>query len=93
MRALRPPTNVSWGSIPRVGVITWVQFVVGSLLCSERLTAGILRFSLLLKPSVLNSNSMRNACTVCLMHESLAQEIGRPLLTLLSLNLFDMIIN
>ena len=37
------------GSIPRLGVILWVEFVVGSCPCSEREVLWVLSFSPLLK--------------------------------------------
>ena len=33
-------TNVTRGSIPGLGVVLWVEFVVGSLFCSERFFSG-----------------------------------------------------
>ena len=39
----------------------WVEFVVGSLLCSERFSPGTPVFPSPQKPTFLNSNSIRNA--------------------------------
>ena len=50
------------GSIPALGVIMWVELVIGSLLCSERFFSGYSGFPSL-KPTLLNSNSIRNART------------------------------
>ena len=38
----------------------WVEFVVGSLLCSERFFSGYTGFSLSSKTNILNFNSIRN---------------------------------
>ena len=48
------------GSIPGPGVIQcmWVEFVVGSLLCSERFFSGYYGFPLSLKTTFPNSNSI-----------------------------------
>ena len=41
----------------------WVEFVVGSLLCSERFFSGYSGFPLSSKPTLPNSNSIRNVRT------------------------------
>ena len=43
---VRVLANVIRGSIPGLGVIMWVEFVVGSLLCSDRCFSGYSGFPL-----------------------------------------------
>ena len=45
-------------------IIRWVEFVVGSLPCSERFFFGYSGFPLSLKPTFLNSMSIWNARTL-----------------------------
>ena len=54
-----PPTSVAgFTSLRRRHM--WVEFVVGSLLCSERFFCGYSSFPSLQKPIFTNSNSTRN---------------------------------
>ena len=54
-----PPTNVAWVQIPPLTHM-WVEFVVGSLLCSERFFSGYSGFPLSSKTNISrNSSSTR----------------------------------
>ena len=74
-------SEIMWGSIPG---LMWVEFVVSSLLCSERFFSGYSGFPFSQKPTLLNSNLIRNAR----MFDTWAFGSGdrQPLLTLPSLN-------
>ena len=61
----------------------WVEFVVGSLLCSERFFSGYSGFPLSAKTNI---SKFQSGMLERLIHEPLAREIGQPLLTLSSLN-------
>ena len=56
----------------------WVEFVVGSLLCSERFSPGTSVFPSPQKPAFLNSNSIWTSGTL-VMHEPLARVIAQAL--------------
>ena len=65
----------------------WVEFVVSSLLCSERFFSGyFLRYS-----SKTNTSKFQFDLECCLIHGPLACEIGQPLLMFPSLNKIDLI--
>ena len=66
----------------------WVEFVVGSLLCSERFFSGYSGFPLSAKTNI---SKFQSGMLERLIHEPLAREIGQPLLTLSSLNKIDLI--
>ena len=58
-RTCRPPMWPRFKSQHRSHM--WVEFVVGSLLCSERFFTGLSGFPLSSKPTLPNSNSIWNA--------------------------------
>ena len=60
------------GSIPGPGVIIWIEFVVGSLPCSEGFSPGSLVFLPPQKPTFLNSNSIGNSRSTGLSVEELS---------------------
>ena len=48
----------------RLGVIMWVEFVVGSRLCSEGFSLGTPVFPSPQKPTLLNSNSIQKVSPI-----------------------------
>ena len=69
----------------------WVEFVVGSLLRSERFFSGYSGFPLSAKTNISKLIPIQSGMLERLIHEPLAREIGQLLLTLSSLNKIDLI--
>ena len=79
------------GSIPGPDVICGLSLLLVLFSAPRGFSSGTPAFPSPQKPTLLNSNSIRDARTC--NTRALARETGQPLLTLSSLNKFDLILN